>query len=376
MKAEYLRNYIRGNPFFLAPMAGVTDKPFRSFMREMGCGVITSELISVNALQTDNKKTFQLLDFSEDQRPYGIQIFGEDPYSLGEGAKRVEDFGPDFIDLNLGCPVYKIVKKGAGSALLKDLKSLSKVLQSLKKSVKAPLSLKIRTGWDSQTRNADKVSYMAFQEGFSWVSIHGRTRAQAYSGHADWDYIRKIKSKASLPIVGNGDIISGIKAFEALKFSGCDAVMIGRGCLNNPWVFLSAMDFYKKHLLSEDFYSKGASQKESLFDGKKAEKNDRTHLGSFSGGSVVLKQNFKMAIDKLKIHLENFYDERLFILQLKKFAVWFSSGFPNSSAFRKNLFQEKDKKTVLYKIDDFFAYMEDYEKPDPVYEPFLMRGHG
>ena len=367
-----LESYRKQNPFFLAPMAGVTDKPFRSFMKEMGCGIMTSELVSVRALQENHQRSLQLMDFSEDQKPYGIQIFGEDPYLVGEGARRAESLGVDFIDLNLGCPVHKIVKKGAGSALLKDLTKLSKVLSSLKSSVQIPVSLKIRTGWDEKQRNAEQVVEMAYQEGFSWVSIHGRTRSQGYSGTADWNYIKDIKSQSSLPIVGNGDLTSGRKAFSALQFSGCEAVMIGRGCLNDPWIFLEALDFLQKY--------KKAPFKEP------DDRSKPSHRASFSKGEAyqedapdtneVFKKDFKMAIDKLKKHLESFYEERLFLLQLKKFSAWFSSGFPNSTEFRKNLFQEKDKKVLLQKIDDFFSEVQNCEKPVPVYEPFLMRGHG
>ena len=232
-----LQTYIKENPFFLAPMAGVTDQPFRSFMREMGCGVMTSELVSARALQENNKRSLQLMQFEESQRPYGIQIFAEDPLIIGEGAKRAEEFGADFIDLNLGCPVNKIVKKGAGSALLKDLKKLVKVLNVLKSSVKIPVSLKVRTGWDEKSLNADQVAHIAYQEGFEWMSIHGRTRAQAYSGKANWPYIKSVQSQTPLKIIGNGDLISGQQSYSALKFSNCFAVMIGRGCLNDPWIF-------------------------------------------------------------------------------------------------------------------------------------------
>ena len=378
-----LETYRKQNPFFLAPMAGVTDKPFRSFMREMACGIITSELVSARALQDNNQRTLQLMEFSEDQKPYGIQIFGEEPYTIGEGAKRAEDFGADFIDLNLGCPVNKIVKKGAGSALLKDLKALSKVLHSLKASVQIPVSLKIRTGWDEQKRNADQVARIAYQEGFSWMSIHGRTRAQGYAGQADWNYIKEIKSQSPIPIIGNGDLTSGFRAFEALQFSGCDAVMIGRGCLNDPWLFLEALDFFKKHKQeknkgqdntkntsenSQNPSNKGVNQSNLLQDDIRHDKTNRE--------DKYFKKDFKLAIDKLRIHLENFYDERMFLLQLKKFSAWFSSGFPNSTEFRKNLFQEKDKQALIQKIDEFFTHIQNYEKPIPVYEPFLMRGHG
>ena len=340
-----LQTYIKENPFFLAPMAGVTDRPFRSFMREMGCGVMTSELVSARALLENNRRSLQLMEFDESHRPYGIQIFGEDPCEIGEGAKRAEESGADFIDLNLGCPVNKIVKKGAGSALLKDLKKLAGVLNSLKKSVLMPVSLKVRTGWDEKSLNADQVAYIAFEEGFEWMSIHGRTRAQAYSGKADWNYIREVQSQTPLKIVGNGDLISGRQACQALKFSACFAVMIGRGCLNDPWIFLSAGKYLKQ-------------EKEKL---QKAE---------------AFNRDYGKALNRLKFHLENFYDERLFLLQFKKFSAWFSAGFPNSTEFRKNLFQEKDKQALIEKAEEYFNQVKAFEKPEPVYEPFLMQGHG
>jgi len=374
-----LEAYRKQNPFFLAPMAGVTDKPFRSFMREMGCGIMTSELVSARALQDNNQRTYQLMEFSEDQRPYGIQIFGEDPFAIEEGAKRAENFGADFIDLNLGCPVNKIVKKGAGSALLKDLKVLSKVLHSLKKSVSIPVSLKIRTGWDEQSRNANQVAYMAYEEGFSWMSIHGRTRSQAYSGQVDWNYIREIKFQSSIPIIGNGDLISGLKAFEALQFSGCDGVMIGRGCLNDPWIFLEALHFLKQQ--EQKTSDRGGSERDMLAHNtccfkKNANQDKFLKNGKADRDERCFKKDFKAAMDKLRVHLENFYDERMFLLQLKKFTSWFSSGFPHSGEFRRKLFQEKDKQNLIQKIDEFFTQVEDYKKPVPVYEPFLMRGHG
>ena len=349
-----LKDYIKENPFFLAPMAGVTDSPFRSFMREMGCGVMTSELVSARALQEDSKRTLQLMSFEERHKPYGIQIFGEEPKCIAEGAKRAEGFGADFIDLNLGCPVNKIVKKGAGSALLKDLKKLQLILKALKKSVKIPVSLKIRTGWDENSRNADQVALIALEEGFMWMSIHGRTRSQAYSGKADWAYIKKIQDKTPLNIVGNGDLISGFQSFTALQSSGCFAVMIGRGCLNNPWIFKSAKQLWNKKNSADQ---KTLSSEDSPL--KKIEIHDYTS-----------------AIKRLSFHLENFYDERLFLLQLKKFSAWFSSGFPNSTEFRKNLFQEKNKTALMDKVSDFFYEHKNLKKPEPAYEPFLMQGHG
>ena len=432
LKEKNLLAYIKQNPFFLAPMAGVTDKPFRSFMREMGCGIITSELVSARALKDNNARTLQLADFSKGQKPFGIQIFGEDFNMIAEGAKKAESMGADFIDLNLGCPVRKIVNKGAGSALLKDLKTLARLLRSLRSAVQIPLSLKTRTGWDEQSRNADQLACIAYEEGFLWMSVHGRTRAQGYSGHADWAYIKKIKAKAKLPIIGNGDIKSGAQADTALKQSACDGVMIGRGCLNDPWIFIEALSLFKAR--QNDFslngdslkdsenkpikepYFKGAFDKSNsalalrlkqnnkeflkekgpadLFALNKTVDEKSCSLGSaapLSAGvdlplnekdschnpSLIVKKDFQAVLNKLKTHLENFYDERMFIIQMKKFAAWLSSGFPHSTEFRKTVFQEKDRTALLEKINCFFENAQEKPSLQPkAYEPFLMQGHG
>ena len=330
---------IKSNPFFLAPMAGVTDKPFRSFMKEMGCGLVTTELVSAKALIEKSSKSLQLLQADLSQRPYGIQIFGEDAESLSTGAQIAESFGPDFIDLNLGCPVNKIVKKGAGAALLKDLKQLEKVLSQMRKKTQLPLSLKIRSGWDKDNLNASEVAHIAFHEGFSWLTLHGRTRAQQYSGKSDWNYIKEVKSKALLPVIGNGDLKTPTQAVEHLNFSTCDGVMIGRGALNNPWIFLEARALLKKE-----------PQK--------------------------IVKNSSALIQKLQIHLRDFYEDRLFLLQMKKFCSWFSAGYPNSSEFRKNLFLKKEEAEVLDFVQKFFTESEKKKQELTEYEAYLMRGHG
>jgi len=335
-----LINYIKQKPFFLAPMAGVTDQAFRSLMREMGCGIITTELISIRSLENNNAKTKQLMQYDEDQRPIGIQIFGEDPEAFKFAVQKIEnECRPDFIDLNVGCPVHKIVKKGSGSALLKDLKKLTSILSIMKKYSSLPLSLKVRTGWDESCLNADQVAHIAYNEGFSWMTIHGRTRSQSYSGKANWNYIKQIKASSSLPIVGNGDITSSLKAKEALEFSQCDGVMIGRACLNNPWIFLEAL-----HLLTNN--------------------------------PKPIEKDFQKLFLKLKSDLATLYNGRVYLLQIKKFASWFSAGFPNSTEFRKSLFQAKDSDQALDQIEEFFALHKGFQKEQPEYEPFLMQGHG
>lgn len=330
---------LKENPFVLAPMAGITDLPFRSFMREMGCGVVISELVSATGLKYSGERTRRLMRFSEDQRPVGIQLFGESPEELGDAAKVVQEMGADFVDLNFGCPVPKVVKKGAGAALLKDPVAVGKVFQAVTSAVNIPVTVKIRTGWDDGTRNATEIAQIAESEGLAWVAIHGRTRAQAYTGQADWGYMAEVKSKSRIPIIGNGDITSPEIAVRRLRESNCDAVMIGRGCLKNPWIFLEAQQLW-------------------------------------SGQKVTVEKTFVSMLDQLGELLDLHCEDRLAALQMKKLSAWFSSGFSGSSQFRKSIFQTQDKKEVYNLARDYFAGIAHELQTDTSSEPFLMGGHG
>lgn len=340
MTEEQLLNELKKNPFVLAPMAGITDRPFRSFMREQNCGAVITELVSATGLQYNSEKTRKLMAFDETQHPVGIQIFGESLESLAIAAKEVEQSGADFVDMNFGCPVPKVVKKGAGAAILKDLVAMRNVLRTVKTSVNIPVTIKIRTGWDEESRNADQVTQVAYDEGITWVAIHGRTRAKGYSGLADWDYIAQIKAQSPLPVLGNGDIVTPEMANERLDQSGCDGVMIGRGCLKNPWIFDQALKLRHKH---------------SVETGLK---------------------DFRELLARLRFHLERHCDDRIQMLQMKKFSSWYSAGYPGSANFRKAIFQVKAKDELYDRIDHFFEEIRDYIQADTSHEPFLMGGHG
>jgi tRNA-dihydrouridine synthase B len=341
MTDTQLLKYLREHPFVLAPMAGITDKAFRVYMKKLGAGVVISELVSANGIKYGGEKTFKLLEYDEIERPVGLQLFGEDPETLATAAQVVEELGADFIDLNFGCPVKKVVSKGAGAAALRDPVQLGNILRAVKGAVKIPVTIKIRTGWEQSERNAVEVLHVAHNEGITWVSIHGRTRSQGYSGRADWDYIASVKAVSPIPVIGNGDILTAEQAEERRRTSGCDAVMIGRGSLKNPWIFAEA---------------------QNLFQGRNPEEG--------------VNYDFIKAFDALKAELVKSYDERLVMIQLRKFAMWYSAGFPESSQFRKDIFSTRSVDDTYDRILNYYSNLDQYSKADTSHEAFLMGGHG
>lgn len=332
---------LRKNPFVLAPMAGITDNAFRTFMRNLGSGLVVSELISATGIEYKSEKTFDLMGYSESQRPVGIQLFGEDPGQVARAAQVIEADGADFVDLNFGCPVPKVVKKGAGSAMLRDTQALATMLKTVVQAVRIPVTIKIRTGWDLTCRNASEVVHIAAQEGITWVAIHGRTRSQGYSGQADWDFIAEVKAKAQLPIIGNGDIVSSSQAVRRLRESGVDGVMIGRGALKNPYIFADA---------------------HALWLGKDPKENP--------------PRNYARLFADLHECLAAHCAERILQIQLKKFAAWFATGYPGAAHFRKQVFSATSSQEVVTAALSFFAPLNIKDQENPDNEGFLMGGHG
>lgn len=329
--------YLKAHPFVLAPMAGVTDNAFRSFMKDLGAGLMVTELVSAHGIQHKSEQTLKLLEFSKTQSPIGVQIFGEDPLIMGQAAGIVEGMGFDFVDLNFGCPVKKVVKKGAGAAVLKDPQHLSCILNKVKSSITIPLTIKIRTGWDDGSKNADQICHIAYNEGVTWVTIHGRTRSQGYSGQADWNYIQHVKSKSQIPVIGNGDILNPQQAVERLKQSKCDGVMLGRGCLKRPSLIKDAESLYKQ-------------------------------------GNISCKTDPIKTLSLLHHHLKAHLEERKVFLQMKKFASWYSSGYLESSLFRKTIFQSKTFEDLFQQCHAYFEKVKGVQREDE--DPFMMGGHG
>ena len=340
MTKTKLLEKLKEHPFLLAPMAGITDSLFRTLMKKQGAGVVTSEFISAKALFHNNEKTKKMVDFLEEERPVGIQIFGEEEEALTQAAQYVEGMGADFVDLNLGCPVRKIVKGGAGAALLKEPEKLKKILRGIKNKIQIPLTIKIRTGWDQENRNANDIVNLAYDEGVTWVTIHGRTRSQAYAGKADWNYISEVKAKSPLPIIGNGDITSADKAVDLLKKSSCDGVMIGRGCLKNPWIFQQCLKLWKNKEVD------------------------------------ILSKNYIPLFEFIHSHSKKLSGKKAVDILLKKLAIWYSSGLPGASEFRQSVFSARGLDETFHSITNYYSGLHPKMRKDTSREAFLMGGHG
>jgi tRNA-dihydrouridine synthase B len=323
------------SPFWLAPMAGITDICFRQLMDEMHAGVLISELVSAKGLFFNSEKTRKMMRIHKSPGTIvGVQLFGESPEDIVEAVKVVEETGADFIDINMGCPVKKVVKKGCGAALMRDPAYLEKFLTIIKNGIRLPLTVKMRTGWNENELTIHECVQAAYQAGCEWVAIHGRTRAQGYEGKADWDLISEVKSRAKLPIIGNGDIRSAEQAKHRLEDSGVDAVMIGRGALRNPWIF--------KECAGESIQRSGLKL-----------------LGRYLSG---LQEN---------------YDTRSTLILLRKFSSWLAFGYSGASKFRKSMFECNTSSEVMHQAEIFFSQVANL--PSPRFEDneeFMMGGHG
>jgi tRNA-dihydrouridine synthase B len=309
------------NRIVLAPMAGISNSAYRQIIKEMGAGLIYAEMVSDKAIMYGNQKTEDLLKMKDFERPIAQQIFGSDINSFVEAAKKIEKLmHPDIIDINMGCPVPKIaVKSQAGSALLKNPKKIYEIVKAVKDAVSVPVTVKIRSGWDENSINATLVAMEIERAGASAITIHPRTRSQGYSGKADWNIIKEVKEKVKIPVIGNGDVLSCFDAKRMLDETKCDAVMIGRGVLGNPWLIRDCVNYL----------------------------ND---------GTLPIKVSPKEKIEMLKRHykllLEN-KDEKEAILEIRMHALWYIKGLPNSAVIKNKICQTK-------KSDELFKVLDDY----------------
>ena len=316
-------------PAALAPMAGVTDLPYRDICREFGCGLTCTELISAKAIKYNNRNTDILLKTSDREHPSMIQLFGSDPEIMGEIAKRVEELDFDIIDLNMGCPVPKVVNNGEGSALMKDPVLAGRIIEKMAKAVSKPVTVKIRSGFSSSAVNAPEVARIAQESGAAAVTVHARTREQYYSGEADRSVIAAVKGTVSIPVIGNGDIRGGEDALSMMSETGCDGVMIGRAARGNPWVFADVCRVFVREGILDENRMKGAIRLDIF---------DRLKLPGLPGGRYIptLQEKCEMLLRHL-YDLVDFKGEYVAVREMRKHFGWYMAGERNASALRRGV---------------------------------------
>ncbi len=312
------------NRVVLAPMAGVCDNSFRTICKEFGAGLIYTEMVSDKAIVYNNKKTINMLYMTEDERPLGIQVFGSDKESFVEAAKYIaENTNCDFIDINMGCPVPKVAQRAqAGAALLKDPEKVYEIVKACVDAIDKPVTVKIRSGWDKNNINAIEIAKMIEKAGASLLAIHGRTRSQMYEGQADWDIIKSVKEAVSIPVIGNGDVTSPLKAKEMLDYTGVDAVMIGRAAMGNPWIFKEVSHF-------------------------------------LNTGELLDKPTKEEKIKVCKEHLErliNLKGEKIAIREMRAHAAWYLKGLRGSASVKNKINQTNNKDELLKVLNDYLSY--------------------
>ena len=309
------------NNVILAPMAGVTDLPFRLLCRRMGAGMVCMEMVSAKAIFYNNKNTEGLLEIHPQEMPASLQLFGSDPEILAQMAGRIEDRPFSVLDFNMGCPVPKVVNNGEGSALMKEPRLAEKILSGLVKAVKKPVTVKLRKGFDDDCCNAPELARIAEACGVAAVTVHGRTREQYYSGRADWDVIRQVKEAVKIPVIGNGDVDSPEAAKAMLEQTGCDGVMIGRAAQGNPWIFRDTVRFLETGVLP---------------------------------APPSTEEKKQMVLEHTALQLQ-YKGEYTAVREMRKHLAWYTAGMPHSARFRQMINSMETMEALRAGVETIFG---------------------
>lgn len=320
MKLE-IGNVRLENPCILAPMAGVTDLPFRLLCREQGVGLLSMEMVSAKAISFHNKNTQALMEIAPGENPISLQLFGSDADIISEMAKEIEERPFDILDINMGCPVPKVVNNGEGSALMKNPKRVEEIVTKTVRSIKKPVTVKIRKGFDEAHVNAVEIARIIEASGAAAIAVHGRTREQYYSGAADWDIIRQVKEAVSIPVIGNGDITSAVRAKQMMEETGCDGVMIGRAARGNPWIFREIAKY--------------------LETGAAPERPGKTEVKEMILRHCELQLQYK--------------GEYTGIREMRKHVAWYTAGYPHSSKLRGRINEIESMDALKKLLEESFT---------------------
>lgn len=307
------------NNIALGPMAGVTDLPFRILCKEQGAGLIYTEMVSAKGIYYNNKNTEDLLRVEESERPVALQLFGSDPQIMSEMAKKIEERNFDILDINMGCPVPKIVNNGEGSALMKNPVLAGQIVEAMAKAIKKPVTVKIRRGFFRDECTAPEFAKVLEESGAAAIAVHGRTREQFYSGEADWEVIRQVKEAVKIPVIGNGDIFTPMDAERMIKETGCDGVMIARGARGNPWIFKQTEEYLRSGVLPE-------------------------------------KPSFDEVIEMIKRHaalITDFKGEYLGIREMRKHVAWYTTGYKGSAKLRGQINEVETMEQLVELLENY-----------------------
>lgn len=324
MKTLQIGNVTLENNLVLGPMAGVTDLPFRLLCKEQGAGLLCMEMVSAKGIYYNNKNTGQLLAIDEREHPVSLQLFGSDPEIMSEMAKKIEERPFDILDINMGCPVPKVVNNGDGSALMKNPVLAGKIIEKTARAIKKPVTVKIRKGFDDAHINAVEMAKVAEASGAAAIAVHGRTREQYYSGRADWDIIRQVKEAVKIPVIGNGDILTPEDAIRIEEQTGCDGFMIARGAQGNPWIFAQILHYFKTG----------------------------EHLPKPTAEEMV-----QMMLRHAKMQLA-FKGDYTGIREIRKHAAWYTAGYPNAARLRSAINEVESYEQLEELFGRFLTYNE------------------